>query len=697
MKEKVLELIKTRQNGWTFSEINENIENVDGNLKDVLSSLVDEGELYFTKKEKYILFKETGLKTGELIVNKKGFGFVDIISDPNDIYISKENMGDAIHGDTVACEVLENRPGKKEGRIVRVIKRNSNAFVGEFCLDDHNEGYIDLDEANMTMRIIIDDDHRNGAMPGHKVYVKMLDSKSKGVYYGEVLKILGHKEDPGVDILSIVYKYNIPDVFSPEVMAEVEKVEDEVHPDEIKRRKDLRNEMIVTIDGADAKDLDDAISVKKLENGNYKLGVHIADVSYYVKKDTALDDSAYERGTSVYLTDRVIPMLPHKLSNGICSLNGGVDRLAITCEMEIDHKGDVLNYDIFESVINSKKRMTYKDANEVIEKGNIPSGYENFVSMLNLMSELSSVILKGKVKKGQIDFDTEEAKILVDENGKPTEIKKRERGTAEHVIENFMIIANETVASYFFYQELPAVYRVHDKPDEEKMESFINFVSLLGYDLKGIGKTIYPKDVQSILDQLHDKPEFGILSMLLLRSMKKAIYDPVNIGHFGLASKCYCHFTSPIRRYPDTTIHRLLREFCFDKKNNVNNIKYWSEYLIPMSFHASTMERSSIDCEREVEDMKKAEYMMDYIGEEFDGIISSVMKFGFFVELDNTVEGLVHVNEMDDFYDFEEATLTLVGKKKGKRYRIGDNVKVRVKSASKEEKRIDFEVVEEKK
>jgi ribonuclease R len=543
------------------------------------------------------------------------------------------------------------------------------------------------------MFVVIDKKFQKGAMPGHKVLVRVKKEIEKGKYEGHVLKVLGHKNDPGVDILSIVYKYGINDEFSDKLMDEVNAIPDVVSKEEIKRRKDLRNECIVTIDGDDAKDLDDAISIKKIDEG-YVLGVHIADVSYYVKKDTLIDQEAYDRGTSVYLADRVIPMLPHKLSNGICSLNEKVDRLTITCEMIIDNLGEVKKYDIYESVINSKKRMTYKAVNSILEENKVPEGYESFVDMLKLMEELSMILSKNKEKRGAIDFETEEAKIIVDENGKAIDIKKRYYGKGEKLIENFMIAANETVASHIFWMNLPFVYRIHETPKPEKIAQFIQFVSSLGYDIRGVTKKLHPKEIQGLLNQLRDKKEFHIFSTLLLRSMKKAIYSRDNVGHYGLASKCYTHFTSPIRRYPDTTVHRLLREYLFFNNTNKENITYWHEILEPLTLHSSEKERDAVDCEREVEDMKKAEYMMDHVGEEYEGIISSVMNFGLFVELDNTIEGLIHITDMDDYYIFDENAMTLTGERTKKRYRIGDKIKIRVKGASKEDKTIDFEIVE---
>jgi ribonuclease R len=608
--------------------------------------------------------------------------------------VSSENMNGAIHNDLVVVELIKNNGLKQEGRVVRVLERKTDTFVGEFCLDKKNRGYIELDDAKVKLKIVIDKDKDKGAMPGHKVLVKAKKEKSKGVYSGEVLKIIGHKNDPGVDILSIVYTYGINDVFSDEVMNQVEAIEESVSIEETKKRRDLREEQIVTIDGNDAKDLDDAISIKKLEDGNYLLGVHIADVSYYVKKDTPLDEEAYDRGTSVYLADRVIPMLPHKLSNGICSLNEAVDRLTLTCEMEIDKEGNVVKYDIYESVINSKKRMTYEAVNSILVNNIVPTGYESFVDMINLMEELSLILSKNRTSKGSIDFESEEVKIIVDENGKAIDIKKREHGLGEKLIENFMILANETVASHIYFMNLPFVYRIHENPKPEKIREFINFVAMLGYQITGVTKKLYPKEIQSMLEQLRDKKEFPLFSTLLLRSMKKAIYSRDNVGHYGLASKCYTHFTSPIRRYPDTTVHRLLREYLFLGHVDKENTSYWHDALEPLAIHSSEKERDAQDCEREVDDMKKAEYMMQYIGKEFTGIISGVMNFGMFVELDNTVEGLVHVNDMDDFYILDEATMSLVGERKKKRYRIGDSIRIKVKAASKEAKTIDFEIVE---
>ena len=480
-------------------------------------------------------------------------------------------------------------------------------------------------------------------------------------------------------------------------MEEVNELPSEVLDSDRKGRKDLTDMTIFTIDGDDTKDIDDAISISK-KGENYILGVHIADVSYYVKEGTALYKEAYSRGTSVYLVDRVVPMLPHKLSNGICSLNPNVDRLAISCIMEITPNGKIVSHDIFESIIRSRIQMTYKKVNKILNDEETPEGYEPFKDDLKLMWELAKILRKEKLARGYLDFDVDEPKILVDENCKPYDVVLRERGKGENMIEDFMIAANETVAEHVFYMGLPFVYRVHEVPDNEKVEEFLNSISMLGYHIVGDRNFVYPKSMKKILDQLRDKEGFEILSTLLLRCMKKAVYKPENLGHYGLASKCYTHFTSPIRRFPDTTVHNLLRKYIFNEPNDkeLNRlIEYWEENLPALCDHASEKERDSIDCERDVESMKMAEYMESHIGEEYDGTISSVMNFGLFVQLDNMIEGLVHISEIKgDYYTFDETTHTLRGEKKGKMYKLGQKVRVVVTNASKENSTIDFNLVE---
>ena len=695
MENTILEILKKENKAYSVHELEDimQIHDVDG-LKELLKTLnkmEDELVVYRSNKDKYMLFNNSHLKIGRLIGHRKGFGFVDIEGD-EDVYVSSSNMNGAIHLDRVIVEITSKKGMQLEGRIVRVIDRNLKQVVGELCAKD-NAYYLKSDENKLNVQIIIEKNKTLGAVEGHKVLVKITGRIKDNKYHGEVVKILGHKNDPGVDILSIVAKYGIHDTFSDEVMKEVDELPNEVLPEEYDGRRDLRDVEIFTIDGDDTKDIDDAISIEKLDNGNYSLGVHIADVSYYVKENTKLDDEAYERGTSVYLADRVIPMLPHKLSNGICSLNPGVDRLAMSCVMEIDHKGDVVSYDIFESVIKSRKQMTYKNVNKYLEEGIVPEGYGPFTNSLSLMEELAKILRANKERRGYIDFDIDEAKIIVNDKGEAIDVKLRERGTGEKLIEDFMIAANETVASCIYFMELPFVYRVHGEPSEEKIDNFLKFISVLGYHVNGKTKDLHPKTMQNILEQLKDKKEYHILASVLLRSMQKAVYDKTNIGHYGLASKCYTHFTSPIRRYPDTTVHRLLRKYLFKHQIDNDTINYWENKLVVLTEHVSQKERDSIDCEREVDDMKMAEYMMKHIGEEFDGIISSVTSFGMFIELPNLIEGLVKLEDMkDDTYVYDETRFCLKGTSKKKIYRLGDNVRVIVKNASKEAKTIDFEL-----
>ena len=606
-------------------------------------------------------------------------------------------MNGALNNDLVVVEELKGQNGKKtEGRVVKVLKKENNLIVGEYKIIDGNPHFIP-DDKKLRMEIILDNKDLDDLVDGHKIQVSIVKEMGKYKYLGEVVKIIGHKNDPGVDILSIIYDHGINDVFTDEVMEEVNELPSEVLDSDRKGRKDLTDMTIFTIDGDDTKDIDDAISISK-KGENYILGVHIADVSYYVKEGTALYKEAYSRGTSVYLVDRVVPMLPHKLSNGICSLNPNVDRLAISCIMEITPNGKIVSHDIFESIIRSRIQMTYKKVNKILNDEETPEGYEPFKDDLKLMWELAKILRKEKLARGYLDFDVDEPKILVDENCKPYDVVLRERGKGENMIEDFMIAANETVAEHVFYMGLPFVYRVHEVPDNEKVEEFLNSISMLGYHIVGDRNFVYPKSMKKILDQLRDKEGFEILSTLLLRCMKKAVYKPENLGHYGLASKCYTHFTSPIRRFPDTTVHNLLRKYIFNEPNDkeLNRlIEYWEENLPALCDHASEKERDSIDCERDVESMKMAEYMESHIGEEYDGTISSVMNFGLFVQLDNMIEGLVHISEIKgDYYTFDETTHTLRGEKKGKMYKLGQKVRVVVTNASKENSTIDFNLVE---
>jgi ribonuclease R len=693
-KKRIIDLLTNDGRALTVDEISDalDIKTVEDfkNLLRNLNALEDELKLYRTNKNKYMIFNNSNLQLGVLIGNKKGFGFVDIEGD-EDVYIAPNNMNQAIHGDRVVVEITskKNQP-RLEGRIVRIVSREFKQMVGEYYTYN-NKGYIDLDDDKVKIKIEVKPEYTLGAVDGHKVLVKICEKKGNNFYLGEIVKILGHKNDPGVDILSIAAKYGIEDTFPEDVIDYLDKIPETVSEEDMHGRVDLRNEMIFTIDGDDTKDIDDAISIKKLDNGNYELGVHIADVSYYVTENSPLDKDAYLRGTSVYLADRVIPMLPHKLSNGICSLNPNVDRLSISCVMEIDKDGKTLSADIFESVIRSKKQMTYKNVNSILEDNVVPDGYEEYVETLKEMKELADILRKYKVKRGYIDFDIDESKIIVNEKGEAIDIKLRTRGVGEKLIEDFMIAANEAVATHIYFMELPFVYRVHGTPNEEKIQKFTQFINQLGYKLPAKIKEITPITMQKILESLSDKKEFHILSSLLLRSMQKAVYSTDNIGHFGLASRCYTHFTSPIRRYPDTTVHRLLRTYLFKGDITKATIEHWETKLVMLTEHTSEREQAAVKCEREVDDMKKAEYMEKHIGEEFTGVISSILSFGMFVQLPNLIEGLLRLDDLkDDHYIYDENALLLKGLKHGRVYRLGDEIKVVVEAANKYAHTIDF-------
>ncbi len=699
MRDDILNILKNSDRALDIYELQDMLHINDVNqakeFSDELRKLEDEVIVYHSNKDKYMMLEKSHLRKGVMRTNKKGFGFVEIENMDDDVYVAADNMNGAIHDDIVLVEITSKMTlDRLEGRVLKIIKRQVQRYIGEITFDEKGKGHIKLDDNKIKLNIEIPKDKELNAVDGHKVVVELVKKLNNNLKYeGKVLEIIGHKNDPGVDILSIIYKYNINTVFPDEVKEEVSNINMEVLPEELKGRRDLRDQVIFTIDGDDTKDIDDAISIEKFASGHYKLGVHIADVSYYVKEGSPLDNEAMERGTSVYLVDRVIPMLPHELSNGICSLNPNVDRLAISCVMEFDSSGKQIDYEIFPSVIRSRIQMTYKKVNSILEKNVVPEGYEPYADTLRIMAELASILRKVKVKRGYINFDIDEAKILVDENCKPTEITVRERGTGENLIEDFMIAANECVATHIYFMNLPFIYRVHEVPKEEKIRSFLGFVSNLGYQVPGDIKDTKPTTMQRILKALEDKPEYKILSSLLLRCMQKAVYRPENLGHYGLASSCYTHFTSPIRRYPDTTVHRLLRTYLFENKLDNSTIRKWEEKLVYIAEHSSERERASVDCEREVEDMKMAEYMESHIGEEFEGMISSVTSFGMFVELDNLVEGLVPLRDMPDFFVYDEERMTLTGEKSHVKYSIGERVLVKVVRASKEDKTIDFEIV----
>ena len=693
MEDKIMEILSRENNSYPVDELFNmmNLKTVEEfkELIKELNRLEDELKVYRTNKNKYMLFNNSNLKLGILMSTKKNYAIVDIEGNEY-VFIPPMYVNNAINGDKVVVEITSKKGMKLEGRIVKIVDRKLKEMVGEVYYKN-NKVYIKLDDEKVKLNICVDKDKTKGAMEGHKVVVKITSKLDGNHYRGEIIKIIGHKNDPGVDILSIVNKFGIEDTFSDEVMKELDSIPDTVDEKEMIGRRDLRDQVIFTIDGDDTKDIDDAISIEKLENNNYLLGVHIADVSYYVKEGSKLYETAMNRGTSVYLADRVIPMLPHKLSNGICSLNPNVDRLAMSCVMEINDKGDVITYDIFESVIRSRKQMTYKNVNKILEENIIPEGYEEYTSKLKLMSELANILRDNKVRRGYIDFDIDESKIIVNEQGEAIDVVLRERGTGEKLIEDFMIAANETVATSIYFMELPFIYRVHGEPNEEKINKFLSFVSSLGYQVNGKIKDLTPIAMQKLLEQKKKKKEYHILSSMLLKGRQKARYDAVNIGHFGLGSKCYTHFTSPIRRFPDTTVHRLLRKYLFKKQINNDVIEYEEKMLPVIAEHSSKKERDSVECEREVDDMKKAEYMEKHIGEVYDGMISSIMSFGMFVELPNLVEGLVRLDDLtDDHYTYDESTISLIGKKNKRGYHLGDNVKVIVKAANKEARTVDF-------
>ena len=697
MKDKIVGILKDSDKALTIYDLEDKLHLLDVDelqeLQTCLSELEKDAVIYHSNKDKYMMLEDSHLKRGIMRANKKGFGFVDIDDSDVDVYISEEHMNGALHDDIVLVEITSKKGiDRLEGRVVKIINREKDTYVGEINFEG-DTGIVSLDDNKLKIKVQIPRDKSMNAVDGHKVVVRLGKRIDNSRFMGEVVEIIGHKNDPGIDILSIVKKYNIETDFPDDVKEQLKNIPSEVSEEECKNRRDLRNEMIFTIDGDDTKDIDDAVSIHRKPNGNYVLGVHIADVSYYVKEGSPLDNDAMERGTSVYLVDRVIPMLPHELSNGICSLNPNVSRLAISCVMEFDSHGKQIDYEIFESVIKSRIQMTYKKVNSILEKNIVPEGYGEYADSLRMMADLAQILRKAKENRGYIDFEVDEAKILVNEKCEPTEIVLRDRGVGENLIEDFMIAANECVATHIYFMNLPFIYRVHEVPKEEKIRSFLGFIGGLGYQINGNLKDNNPKSIQRLIKFLEDKKEFKILSKLLLRSMQKAVYKPVNLGHFGLASKCYTHFTSPIRRYPDTTVHRLLRTYLFQHKLDDNTISHWEDKLVYVADHSSAKERSSIDCEREVEDMKMAQYMEGHIGEEFEGMISSVMSFGIFVELDNLIEGLVSIKDMKGFFNYDEDRMTLTNEKSHVKYTIGERIKVRVIRASREAKTIDFEIV----
>ncbi|MFV0498729.1 MAG: ribonuclease R [Bacilli bacterium] len=695
MKTEILKLLGNKKySPMTIYEISSHLK-LDSSrdfklLSKKLIELEDNYEIMKSKKERYMLAENMGFYKGKIKINKNGFGF--LIQDTDDIYIPRKYINDALDDDTVLVKKLDSSRGQRmEGKVVKVIDKAVNILVGTYQ-ENKKTGYIILDDIKKSVAIDIDKSNKNGAVDGSKVIVEIVKKINGNKYLGVVKKIIGHKNDPGIDILSAVYAHNIDVEFSDDTINYLRYIPEFVNQDDIKDRRDLRDNIIVTIDGDDAKDLDDAISIEKLENNNYLLGVHIADVSYYVCENNPIDIDARNRGTSVYLVDRVIPMLPQYLSNNICSLNEGVDRLTLSCQMEIDSKGKIVSYDIFQSVINSSARMTYKDVNDILNNNqDVIAKYKKISNKFELMNELAHILRKVRNVRGSLDFEIPESKIIVDQESKVIDVVLRERYDAEKLIEDFMILANETVASHFFYQELPFIYRVHNKPKEDKITQFLKYARIMGHDIKTNNNEVTNHTIKNILDDIQDEQGY-ILKTLLLRSMQKAEYDITNIGHFGLASKCYTHFTSPIRRYPDLIVHRLIRKYLL-KKDYKFNTKFISQ-LAEIALHSSVKERSAMNCEFDVMDMKKAEYMEAHIGEEFTGLICSLTNFGMFVELDNGIEGLIRFTDLiDDHYVYDEKRLCVYGKRGGKTYNLGMEVDVLVVNASKKTGQIDFDIV----
>nr|WP_294148395.1 ribonuclease R [uncultured Clostridium sp.] len=661
-------------------------------LKAVLEALLKDGKLSLSSKGK-LGKPETFAITGTFSGHPKGFGFVTVEGRDSDVFIPGDRTRGAMHGDRVQIVIEEEEGSRRaEGCVIRVLEHANESLVGTYE-KSKGFGFVIPDNQKISKDIFIPQGSDAGAVTGHKVVVKIKefgDDKGKKPE-GVITEILGHINDPGIDILSIVRAYDLPEEFPEQVMEQLKTIPDEVMPEELLARKDLRALKTVTIDGEEAKDLDDAITLVKKENG-YELGVHIADVSHYVREHTPLDTEALKRGTSVYLTDRVIPMLPHKLSNGICSLNQGEDRLALSCLMEIDDKGMVVGHEVAETVIRVDRRMTYTAVNAVITDRNPEAmeEYREFVGMFDLMKELADILRNRRHSRGSIDFDFPESKIILDEKGHPVEIKPYERNAATRLIEDFMLLANETVAEDYFWQEVPFLYRTHDKPDEEKMKKLGTFINNFGYTLRMPNGEVHPKEVQKLLDKVENTPEEALISRLTLRSMKQAKYTTLNSGHFGLAAKYYTHFTSPIRRYPDLQIHRIIKE-CLCGKLDDRRVSHFEKILPEVAVKTSALERRADEAERETDKMKKVQYMEQYIGQEFDGVISGVTNWGFYVELPSTVEGLVHINELrDDYYLFDELHYELIGEMTRKTYKLGQPIRVQVTGCDRFAKTIDF-------
>lgn len=664
-------------------------ENADDEFMSILYELESEGKIIKTKKKRYATSSSLGFVTGKFIANERGFGFVEI-DGIDDLFISPNNIGGALHGDFVMAKITVKSDNEKrsEGEIIKIIKPAEHKIVGRFSHDKHGSFVIPFYK-KYSKDVHINRELSGEAKNGDLVIAEIV-KRGIGVLCpeGKIISVIGDINTPGMDILAVIKSRNIPYEFSEDILKEAESVAKIVTKDEIERRRDLRQEQIITIDGDDAKDLDDAIHVKKLSNGNFELGVHIADVGNFVCQNGKIDREAYARGTSIYLADRVIPMLPEILSNGVCSLNEGEDRLTVSVIMEINKNGSVVNYDIFESVICSSKRLTYNDVTAVLEHDITKcEKLKNLVPMLENMRELQNILTNKRVCRGSIDFNLGEARIILNENGEPVDVVKRERGISNSIIEEFMLVCNETVAEHMFWLNVPFIYRVHEEPDPESIKEFSKFITSLGYKIKHLGGKIHPRELAELIRGISGKQEEVIISRVALRSLMKARYSHENTGHFGLAAKYYCHFTSPIRRYPDLAIHRIIK----DSLNGKLNIDKLAGFVVDAARQSSDREIEANDVERTVEDMKKAEFMQCRLGDVCSAIITSVTSFGIFATLENTIEGLIRLADMkDDYYVYDDKMKKLFGRHTGKTYSIGDKIEVCVARADSLSGEIDF-------
>lgn len=694
MKEKVLQVIRNSQKSIDAMKIMRTIKEdySKEDLEEVLGSideLLKEGEIVSKRDNCYMPFERSEFKKGKIEITRSGNGYV--LLPERDLFINKQNLKGSLNGDTVICEVVSDKGNIYEGKVRKIIKRGLGNALAEVLID--SEGNYSLKMLkDLPFKVVLDSGEEVGLLDGEIVKLEVV-AEVGNVIYAKVKSRVGHKNSPDIDILKIVAEFDIPYEFSEKALQEAKLMPKTVLPKDFEGRKDLRDKEIFTIDGSDTKDIDDAISLEMLQNGNYLLGVHIADVSYYVKEGSVLKKEALERGNSVYLADRVIPMLPVELSNGICSLNPNVDRCAMSIEMEIDKEGNVVHKELFRSIIKSRKKMTYESVNKVL-KGNCEEEYKPYEETLLQMHELSKILKANKIRRGEIDFVSSEVKLIVDENGKVIDIKKRVQDLAEQLIENFMVVANESVSRTMTEHNVPSIYRVHGSPSPEKIKEFIKFAGMLGCHI--VGKIDYnnitPKDIQNILSQLENHSAYELLNKHLLRCMQKAVYDTTNIGHFGIASTDYTHFTSPIRRFSDLELHYIIGETIFKQTNNAF-CEALKQNLLYITERISETEKTADDCEHEVNDMKIAEYMENHIGEEYDAVIDGMLANGFFVETDNLISGLVKLETLEDYYTFREDLMAFVTNNKKIAFRLGDKVRVECIGASKEQRTVDFTLV----